>query len=90
MECRVSSAQSLKISWYKNDQKIHDGTNVKITFVELTARLQLHSAEFEASGVYTCEVHNDAGSASCSSVLTVQGQLITPDSSVHVKLHTVA
>lgn len=49
-------------------------------FGDLSARLQLLSAAFEDSGIYTCEVHNDAGSASCSSVLTVQGQL-SPDSS---------
>lgn len=51
-----------------------------ITFVEPTARLQLHSAVLEDSGLYTCEVHNAAGSASCSSVVTVQGQLISPGS----------
>lgn len=51
---------------------------MKISFVEPTARLQLLSAVLEDSGLYTCEVLNDAGSASCSSKVTVQGQLITP------------
>lgn len=62
--------------WYKNDQKLTDGGNYKIMFVDSTAYLQLHTARFEDNGVYTCEAHNDAGSASCSTVLTVQGQLL--------------
>lgn len=82
LECRVSSSQSLNICWYKNDQKISDGANAKLTFEDLSARLQLLSAAFEDSGVYTCEVHNAAGSASCSSVLTVQGQLSRDSSMV--------
>lgn len=61
--------------WYKNDQKISDGGNYKGMFVDSTAYLQLRSAMLEDNGVYTCEVHNDAGSASCSTTLTVQGQL---------------
>lgn len=82
LECRVSSSQSLNICWYKNDQKISDGANAKLTFEDLSVCLQLLSAAFEDSGVYTCEVHNAAGSASCSSVLTVQGQLSRDSSMV--------
>lgn len=75
-ECKFSSAPSLKMCWYKNDQKITDGGNYKIMFVDSTAYLQLRTTKFEDKGVYTCEAHNDAGSASCSTVLTVQGQLL--------------
>ncbi|XP_015258297.1 PREDICTED: titin-like [Cyprinodon variegatus] len=58
--------------WYKNDQKISDDGNYRATLLESAASLQLSSASFEDDGVYTCEVHNDAGSASCSTTLTVQ------------------
>jgi len=75
LECKATSARSLKMCWYKNDQKITDGGNYKTMFVDSTAYLQLRSTRFEDNGVYTCEVHNDAGSASCSTTLTVQGQL---------------
>lgn len=47
--------------------------------VDSTAYLQISNATFDDNGVYTCEAHNDAGSASCSSVLTVQGQLLSRD-----------
>lgn len=62
--------------WYKNDQKIADGNNYKMMFVDSTAYLQLRTTRFEDNGVYTCEAHNDAGSVSCSTILTVQGQLL--------------
>uniref|UniRef100_A0A667WR14 Ig-like domain-containing protein n=1 Tax=Myripristis murdjan TaxID=586833 RepID=A0A667WR14_9TELE len=52
------------------------GDNYKIMFADSTAYLQLRTTKFEDNGVYTCEAHNDAGSASCSTILTVQGQLL--------------
>lgn len=76
-ECQATSSHSLKMCWFKNDQKITDGNNYKVMFVDSTAYLQLHTTRFEDNGVYTCEAYNDAGSASCSTVLTVQGQLFT-------------
>lgn len=72
-ECKATSSRSLTMSWYKNDQKIMDGGNYKTMFVDSTAYLQLHTTTFQDNGVYTCEAHNDAGSVSCSTVLTVQG-----------------
>lgn len=79
-ECKATSARSLIMCWYKNDQKITEGNNYKVMFVDSTAYLQLRTTKFEDDGVYTCEAQNDAGSVSCSTVLTVQGQLL--------KLHT--
>ncbi|XP_068457588.1 titin-like [Clinocottus analis] len=71
-ECKTTPAHSLNMCWYKNDQKISDGGNYKTMFVDSTAYLQLNSTQFEDNGVYTCEAQNEAGRASCSSVLTVQ------------------
>lgn len=75
-ECKVTSTRSPNVCWYKNNQKLTDGGNYKILFVDSTACLQLHNTKFEDNGVYSCEAHNDAGSVSCSTVLTVQGQLL--------------
>lgn len=75
-ECKATSAHFLKMCWYKNDQKITEGNNYKVMFVDSTAYLQLRTTRFEDNGVYTCEAQNDAGSVSCSTVLTVQGQLL--------------
>ncbi|KAM9710661.1 titin-like [Menidia menidia] len=72
LEVRATSARSLKVCWYKNEQKITDGGNYKTTLVDCSALLQLRSSRFADGGVYTCELHNGAGSASCSTTLTVQ------------------
>lgn len=74
-ECKATSSHSLKMCWYKNDQRITEGNNYKIMLVDSTSYLQLHTTRFEDNGVYTCEAQNDAGSISCSTILTVQGQL---------------
>lgn len=75
-ECKFTSSRSLNMCWYKNEQKLTDGNNYRVMFVDSTAYLQLRTTRFEDNGVYTCEAHNDAGSASCSTILTVQGQLL--------------
>lgn len=74
-ECKATSSHYLKMCWYKNDQKITEGSNYKIMLVDSTSYLQLHTTRFEDNGVYTCEAQNDAGCVSCSTVLVVQGQL---------------
>lgn len=53
-----------------------EGDNYKIVFADSTAYLQLRTPGVEDNGVYTCEAYNDAGNASCSTVLTVQGQTL--------------
>ena len=78
-ECKVNDAPSLKMCWYKNSQKITDGGNYETTFVDSIAYLQLASARFEDNGVYMCEARNDAGTAACSTTLTVQGQPLNVD-----------
>lgn len=72
-QCKATCSRSLNMCWYKNDEKITDGGNYETMFVDSAAYLQLRTTRSEDNGVYTCEAHNDAGSASCSSVLTVQG-----------------
>lgn len=74
LECKAESTRFLKMCWYKDDHEITNGGNYKITFVESSAYLQLLTTSFEDNGVYTCQAYNDAGSSSCSTVLTVQGQ----------------
>lgn len=75
-ECKTTSAPSLKISWYKNDQLLTKGDKYKIVSADSTAYLQLRTTDVEDNGVYTCEAYNAAGNASCSTVLTVQGQTL--------------
>ncbi|CAL8342161.1 unnamed protein product [Arctogadus glacialis] len=75
-ECKTNSATSIKLCWYKNDQKLTVGDNYNIGFADSTAYLKLRTTSVEDNGVYTCEAYNDAGNASCSTVLAVQGQTL--------------
>ena len=75
-ECKTNNATSIKLCWYKNDQKLTVGDNYNIGFADSTAYLKLRTTSVEDNGVYTCEAYNDSGNASCSTVLTVQGQTL--------------
>lgn len=74
LECRVSGSAPLNVTWYKHDTKVTDGANIKTSFVDSLAVLELLSTDFDDDGVYTCEAQNDAGSVSCSTTLSVKGQ----------------
>lgn len=77
LECKVSGTAPLKVTWYKHDTKVTDGANVRTSFVDSVAVLELLSSSFDDDGVYTCEAQNDAGSVSCSTTLSVKGQHLT-------------
>lgn len=76
LECKVSGTTPLKTTWYKHDTKVSDGGNYRMSFTDSVAVLELLSTSFDDDGVYTCEAQNDAGSVSCSTTLTVKGQLL--------------
>lgn len=73
LECKVTGTAPLKISWYKNDAILSDGGNLRMTFDNSVAVLEIVKSSFVDNGVYTCEVQNDAGTKSCSTTLTVKG-----------------
>lgn len=74
LECKVSGSAPLNVTWYKHDNKVTEGANIKTSLVDSLSVLELHSTGFDDDGVYTCEVQNDAGSVSCSTTLSVKGQ----------------
>lgn len=73
LECKVTGTPPLKISWYKNDNALTESNNVMMAFDGSTSVLEILSTSCEDDGVYTCEVHNDAGTKSCSTILSVKG-----------------
>lgn len=77
LECKVSGTDPLRVTWYKQDTKVTDGSNCRTSFIDSVAILELMSTSFDDDGVYTCEVQNDAGSVSCSTTLSVKGQPLT-------------
>ena len=80
LECKISGTAPLKMTWYKNDSQVTDGSNIRRSFVDSVAVLELLTTSFHDDGVYTCEAQNDAGSVSCSTSVTVKGQTLTTQS----------
>lgn len=76
LECKVTGTAPLQINWFKNDSKLTDSDNCKTSFDGSVAVLHISTTSFEDGGVYSCEAQNDAGTKSCSTTLTVKGQLM--------------
>lgn len=73
LECKISGSPEIKIVWYKNDQEIHASDKHHTIFSDSTAALVIVEANPEDSGDYICEALNSAGTASCSTTVTVKG-----------------
>ena len=64
LESKVTGTHPLKISWYKNDATVTDSDNMRMTFDDSVAVLEIFSTSRNDDGVYTCEAQNDAGTKS--------------------------
>lgn len=74
LECKISGTPEIKITWYKNDQVLQASNRLHMSFVESTAVLTVLDASAEDAGDYICEAQNSAGTASCSTSVSVKGQ----------------
>lgn len=73
MQCTVKGSPELLVTWFLNDKEISSGEKHKMSFKDGQAVLEILNLIVTDSGNYTCEVLNDAGCESCSTVLTVKG-----------------
>lgn len=72
----VEGFQPISVVWLKDKgEVIRETENIRISFIDNVASLQLASPEASNSGKYVCQIQNDAGKRECSAVLTVLGQL---------------
>ncbi|KAM9664699.1 titin-like [Trichechus inunguis] len=60
-----------KIKWFKDDVELTSGPKCFIGLEGSTSFLNLYSVDASKTGQYTCQVTNDVGSDSCSTVLLV-------------------
>uniref|UniRef100_A0A8C8R986 Ig-like domain-containing protein n=1 Tax=Pelusios castaneus TaxID=367368 RepID=A0A8C8R986_9SAUR len=72
LDCKISGSPEIKIVWYRNDTEIHASEKYQMSFSDSVAVLTIIAASIEDSGDYICEAHNSAGTASCSTVVTVK------------------
>lgn len=73
LECKISGTPEIRIVWYKNDQALQASDRLHMSFVDSVAMLTILGATAEDAGDYICEAHNSAGTASCSTSVTVKG-----------------
>lgn len=74
MEGRVSGSQPLTITWYKDNKEISASDKYDISLKNNMAILCVRDSIVSDSGLYTCEVSNEAGKASCQVSLTLSGK----------------
>lgn len=61
------------VKWFKDDTELMTGPTCFTGLDGLSCFLELFSVGVAQSGVYSCQVSNDAGSVRCSADLTVKG-----------------
>lgn len=61
------------VKWFKDDKELMTGPTCFTGLDGLSCFLELYKVGVFQSGVYSCQVSNDAGSARCSADLTVKG-----------------
>lgn len=61
------------VKWFKDDTELMTGPTCFTGLEGLSCFLELYSVGVTQSGVYSCQVSNDAGSVRCSADLAVKG-----------------
>ena len=71
-KCRLSS-KNLKtnITWYKDQQRIRDHKNFKISIFRWGSRLKIRKARAVDAGVYRCEVEGPGGTVTAQAQLKI-------------------
>lgn len=74
LECQVNEDTGVTITWARDGKKLHNTMDSKISFDEKVVSLDIPKTKMKDTGTYVCTATNDAGSSSCSSVITVKGK----------------
>lgn len=73
LQCTIKGSPELHIHWFWNERELNNGDKYKISFKSGVATVEIMNLLVTDSGRYTCEVSNNAGSESCSTLLAVKG-----------------
>lgn len=77
LESQVDEDIGVTISWTKDDKKLHNTVDCKLSFEDKMASLDVLKANLRDTGNYICTATNDAGSTVYSCVVMVQGKSIS-------------
>lgn len=73
LQCAVKGSEPLTVSWLKDNHEITEAENIQISHENQNALLRITNLHKQHGGKYSCQVQNQAGSQTCSAVLTVKG-----------------
>lgn len=81
LQCVLKGSEPMTVSWMKDNHELKEAENIQITYEDRTAVLHLTGLQSKHGGRYSCQAQNQAGTQTCSAVVTVKGWLRTPESS---------
>lgn len=73
LRCTLKGSEPMTVSWLKDNHELKEAENIQITYENQTALLHINHLQSKHGGKYSCQVQNQAGSQTCSAVLTVKG-----------------
>lgn len=76
LQCNLKGSEPMTVSWLKDNRELKETESVRMVFENKTAMLHFSNLQSQDGGKYSCQVQNQAGSQTCSAVLTVKGQLM--------------
>uniref|UniRef100_A0A3Q1F3S3 Ig-like domain-containing protein n=1 Tax=Acanthochromis polyacanthus TaxID=80966 RepID=A0A3Q1F3S3_9TELE len=74
LECQVDEDTGVSVTWTRDGRKVHQSPDCKLSFEDKTVTLDILKTTLKDCGNYVCVVTNEAGSASCSTSVKVQGK----------------
>ncbi|KAM4560777.1 titin-like [Fundulus diaphanus] len=72
LQCSLKGSEPITVSWLKDNHELKEAENVHISYENKTALLHIGGLQSEHGGKYSCQAQNQAGSQTCSAVLTVK------------------
>lgn len=73
LQCMLKGSDHMTVSWLKDNHELREAENIQITLENKTALLHITNLQSKHGGKYSCQAQNQAGSQTCSAVLTVKG-----------------
>lgn len=75
LDCQVNEDTGVTVTWTRDGRKVHQSPDCKLSFENKTVNLDILKTTLKDCGNYVCTVTNEAGSASCSTAVKVQGKV---------------
>lgn len=71
--CVLKGSEPMTVSWMKDNHELKEAEHIQMTYENKTALLHLTDVQRNHAGKYSCQAQNQAGSQTCSALLTVKG-----------------